>query len=211
MPIPFVLNTGDVVQTIAFQEYLGQTLMNVLHYQYTGSNNILNGVTAVDDLMTQVWTEEVSIGAYMRAVQDTACIWRRIQAQKVWPTRTPYLRSNLADITGDITGDDMPPNIAAVVTKQTNILGRGRTGSLHVGGLSSIVVQGGNIAALSMTDMNALAASLPDQLPVAGEEGSFWVPVIGVPVGAGNPTPLLGAVAQQTVRVMRRRTVGVGI
>lgn len=127
------------------------------------------------------------------------------------PVRYFYVRSNL-NIPGSYpTGDPIPSNSSAVITFQAEVAGRGRAGSTHVGGLTSSVYlddgtidpdYNGALEDLGLALMKGIGGVAPN---------NYWVPVTYNGSKAPNWNGLVAFQVQQEMRVMRRRTVGLGI
>lgn len=100
-------------------------------------------------------------------------------------------------------------NLAATITRRGDVANKHNIGSLHVPtsnldpGMASGILSVAVISAL-----NNLVTSMLAPVTV-GAFGSA-IPILWYKPLAANATPITNATVQQTVRVMRRRTVGVG-
>lgn len=203
---------GDVVQVVIESSCLGQTFLNVLHYR-AKTNPTGNGYgQQLANLIDAVGTgDDENIVPKMLALMSEEAKVVNVQAQRVYPNRDYYVRVE-QDEAGIIPVVCNYPNSALVLTKQGEKIGRGRSGSFHLGGITDQHVALGYITAAGLI----LAASLGDKLgdPLVPSVGGFtWEPGLYNPtLGNGlNFNPLVGVFPRDTVRVMRRRTVGVGI
>ena len=131
-----------------------------------------------------------------------------VDIQTIRPTRV--VRDTFSKLLGGLSGQaSSTANIAAVISKRGSLANRHNMGSIHVPYTNLDVGMHDGIVG------NAMQASLLNlSLEVVGP---YAVGALGnvVPVIWGPKTPtvsydITSAFGQQTVRVMRRRTVGVG-
>lgn len=103
-------------------------------------------------------------------------------------------------------------NVAGVITRTTEKAGRSQVSSLHIPvGASSDWMANGVMIPGWITAASALCLLLDDQIGVVPNLTLDPVIAHGVEVGDPVPDQIIKAVPQTTARVMRRRTVGLGI
>jgi hypothetical protein len=101
--------------------------------------------------------------------------------------------------------------VAAVITKRTAFAGRWAVGSFHLGGLPQNAYVNGTLEPTFKTSVGLVAAQLLEDITIA-IVGGVYEPVIVHPVAAHDGSTVLRETdVQDTLRVMRRRTVGLGI
>lgn len=209
MPIPPVA-IGDIIQVIVNSRCEGQVIKNVLYYKsLAGREGTYQ--EGIDELLVGLTIDDVSsLTDAMTPLMGPNATIEFVQAQRVYPQRDIYVRRvvNQAGVHDD---DCDAPNLAAVVVKQTERVGRGKSGTFHAGGLASTLYAKGEFTAPGQTLLKVLADTLKidmvDAVPGAGFRPGTFNPTLGTP---DNFNPIVGTSVMPTVRVMRRRTVGVG-
>lgn len=211
MPIPEIA-AGNIVQVTIESQALGQTLLNVLHYRakiaLAGQDYFLvmsNLAEAIGESPT------AGIVPKMLPLMGANTSVANIYCQRIAPVRSPFLKT-LVDMPGSHVEDCDASNLAAVITKRGDVSGRGRSGTFHLGGLGNTVYGHGFITPGSLTLLEELADKMNDPQLTSGGS-SVFEPIIynpgGGSPGTGNEIVFCGP--SNTVRVMRRRTVGLGI
>lgn len=202
MPTP--LSNNATVQVVINSALNGQAILNVLHYRFNGTapdytlamaslNAAIKGTGGIIDNLLSCMSNEAQI----------VSIW----SQPIYPVRYRAVPEPVGG-NGLTLGEAMPQNVAAVLTKQSESAERWGIGSFHIGGIARDSVTGGNINVGLTTPMNVLGL----QLTQSFEDGEFqFTPILWSPRTPARQTPWNLFKVQRTVRVMRRRTVGVGI
>lgn len=209
---PAPISVGDIVQVVCESRVLNQVCLNVLYYRARKALPAISYAEGIDLLNQAVGgASEASIKAQMVPLMGDNTKFIRVQAQRVYPTRDLYYRLTM-------TRDGMAPtvcnasNIAAVITKRGLTAGRGKAGSFHLAGLTDQHYALGSLTEEGTDLMERLADKLNDPLVSDGGEFVFEPGMFTPGAGAGLNWNYIGACdVQPTVRVMRRRTVGLGI
>jgi len=209
------VNDGDVVQISAVGQCLGQRIMMVLHYSVDVNVPNLPDAQVVDSMLLRVrggvGGGDVLESKYLACLAEnyTLDAW---WGQKLAPTRYRK-RVSIRAVPGTLSGDALTANICAVITKQTELSGRRFIGSAHVGPPPTEVtyVDNGLITtALAIplgTFANALLDPLQDLTLGYTAYPCLYHPDLTPPF---DTTAIEDTTSQDTVRVMRRRTVRVG-
>jgi len=196
---------GDTVQVVSWGELFGQTILNVFYYVSDGVSG--DYVDKLTSLMVFADGGTGPIGKIKDMVSDEVG-FLRVRAKRVWPNAGPFVELLTGD-TGAISGTCLTANQALVVTKRSTIGGQGRSGSTHVAGVPA------SQAADGVWDGTALSAAVSlgtaIQADIAATPSGTWHPVIAPDLTGTNPNEILQCVPQDSVRVMRRRTLRVGI
>lgn len=204
--------TDDLVELRVNYVQNGQRLMNVFHYRATDVSTDLDYETALQFAMSEflenpdMWVSKWDDNA------TEECSIYKVEIQRIFPDRTYHL-SQLVDVPGTVpvaTFVPLPQNSQLSLTKVTTASGRGRTGRIEVPGGTAELVEEGRLNADGIVWMNQLADAI--QLPIPLEElnPSALQPIVLYGFApAGSPAIEMVRV-QDTVRVSRRRTVGVG-
>lgn len=204
---------GDVFQVILEFNVVGQRCLNVLHYIVlsTPSPNEYGGfLTALRAEFTLAAANGI-IDALRQAI-CTNVPFTSCTVQRVYPTRDYYQRQSY-NFSGVYDDTCATANISAVITKQSEAAGRGRAGSFHLSGVPAIIVINGRLNDAYQDLLTTIGIKLETVLNVASTASPNLAPGMYHPgLGAGaNFKRLIRTQAQATARVMRRRTVGVGI
>jgi len=207
------LRINDIVAVTIVGSFEQQTYENVLHYRADNppdnTESYEQGLNALiasikNDIGSAVITE------YLPVIGANAGL-DYIQAQRVYPTRDFYVRVNEAQ-PGTHAGDCLTGNISGVITKQSEKAGRGRSGSFHTFAVPEGTYEKGTFLAAYLTLLDELGDAIElNQRTFAGLD-VWWPGMYSPTAGAGdNWSGIVNTTAQDTVRVMRRRTVRVGI
>lgn len=207
--MPYNVNTGDCMEITIDMRMNGQVLLSVFHYLINTGGGPVDGVTAIEE-MNVLWNSSAPdtflsdyAGCITGAVTINAIVFQ-------WITTTRRARVVKApEVTGGIlTGDTMPQNLAAAITKRSETAGRRGVGTLH---MPAILVANVSAGQLTTTGL----AVYDDFLPRLSEEillvtSGRMIPVVYHRTNPALSAPITGAEQQRTVRTMHRRTVGVG-
>lgn len=202
---------NDVIEvTLGYIAQAQQCLM-VRHYVCANLPADLDYEGWLDQIMNE-WLLGAApvVGGLARCMHSAVSI-NFIQAQGIFPTRLFYKRLDQA-IPGSNGGiEPMPPNSAITLSLQTDRPGRGRTGSVHVGGLSSTCY----------TDDGFVEATYKGLVQVLGNRlkngiggvspNNYWKACTFNRLQVPHTNLIRAASVRDTMRVQRRRTVGLGI
>jgi len=142
------------------------------------------------------------------ALLPSQYVWVETWIQVVSPTR--YVKSVFAGGgAGTSNIDGHWANSAAVITRRGEEANRKNIGSVHICFPSEAAAVAGKVPAGYKTDMGDFATQMRATQALAGLSVNM-VPVLFHKGGTPNYSVIKSTIAQDTVRVMRRRTVGVG-
>lgn len=191
----------------------GQRVMTQYGFVCTSSSSANDVLADQQQLADNVSTDTGTqiLGTYL-ACLSPALVVNQIWVQRIWPTR--QIRTiktvNLAGQRGINTDT---ANVAAVITRRTNLSGRDQISNLHLPGppmdadLVAGVWQAGVLGAYG-----AHAAESYDSITVPVTGGSYTVRgcIIHRTGAPGAHTLITSHLVNQFARTMRRRTVGLG-
>lgn len=203
---------GNVVQVVIGTKFAGQQALNVLYFQSDSAMGPNQYIETLEALIGEINSDGIDgIVPFMLPAMGPNVTHNFTQAQRVYPVRSIPVRIETAS-DGTHVDDCDTFNIAAVISKKVDKPGRGRTGSFHLAGIPNTAYFEGSFTPPYIDLLDALA----DRLETYQEgivAGSKWFPVTFNPnLGAGeNVQQVVQCSPRGTVRVMRRRTVGVGI
>jgi len=203
---------GDIIRVAAVGECFGQRIMLTQNYgvqQITGPQPELD---VVNELMNEI---RAGGGGDLYESLYLACLpvdyellyW---QIQKTNPVRYAYVRTN-RNTPGTHAGACEETNLAAVITMSTLLAGRDQVANKHIGPLpgGATVRVDGELAIAYKNLLDTLGTALASivLLPVTGVT---LAPCIPHAAPLGTYTTIHDNTTQDTIRVMRRRTVRVG-
>jgi hypothetical protein len=208
--MPQLANNNKLLYTVRYSQ-AGQIFMNTLVYDYLDSF----GVT--DDYATfaGAWlSDQEAAGGYIARIlpnlNNTITIVDH-RMQLIYPGRFAPSISTV-NSPGGVGTFGTPTNVAMTFTKRTGMATRWGIGSWHLPGLN--VVDLDSVGAWNAATVSAIGLDISVPLngthTPTGQNGNItavlWSP--DVPL---RSTPITSFVGQLTPRVMRRRTVGLGI
>lgn len=214
MPGLFV---GDVVQlnlpTMLFEQQCINTFHYVVNTAGTGSVSV---VSDLDDLLTRFDLAGGLQATWITCVSLSNVIGN-LELQQIKPIRS-VKRFKVPTLAAGARPATSSTNLSAVITRGTDSGARGQVGSIHLPGLADTDQVTGEVLPALLAFMSALGSAMLDDVlvPVTGLK---LKPVLFHPDIKDNTghvtrpwfvTPLTRTIPQPTIRVMRRRTVGVG-
>jgi len=145
------------------------------------------------------------------AMLPTTYTLQEVRAQLIWPTRFRYA-VELPNATGSIIATG-PGNIAATMTNWSVKAGRDQISTKHIGPLPPSLQSSGSLTNDGIASMLALQASILADINLTPAANGLWRPTIyhkNLKVGGLISDDLVSGIVFDQVRVMRRRTVGLG-
>jgi len=202
---------GDIVEVSWLQEMFSQVIMNIQHYRVvssgSSSSDVADNQTFADHLAALTGGAEL-IGIWSDPL-GAEWILRDVRAQKIDPVRSAYANAAINQSGQGGAGADVT-NTAVVVSKRGGSGTRRAQGSIHFAGWIPTFFTGGEIQAGVETWWASLQPLWAATQNVVTGSISLQ-PVIYNPGATPNFQTVAFWTLQDTVRVMRRRTVRVGI
>jgi len=189
---------------------LNQTTLNTVHYRVSNPSNIPTVKEEMEEFIkrfTAVGPNDI-LTAYKQATPDNLFI-RQAVLQPVYPTRYRRVVANLTQ--QGATDPTEVSNIQAAITFATAKAGRNQIGGIRLPQTPTNAQGGSWIPA--WTNTLDIVGDVFSTLLVAGLGGGSYQPVIFHRSPNANPRwdDITDYLIQPTTRVIRRRTVGVGI
>lgn len=204
------LPLGAIVEVTYLSTLFSQRIMNVLHYVVTNESTTVSPVQEMEDLAGTFAANGVGdiLPAYLACLPENLVV-DLVRCQAILPTR--YRAINQVINEQGLLGTASTANVQGSITKTTTFSGRDQIGSIHLP-LASESISGGLVTGGTRTLMDALA----DELKVTVTEdvgGGAYAPVLfhRNPLTVPRYSLITEMVPQTTSRVMRRRTVGLGV
>lgn len=206
---------GDICEVTIWGTLCGQRVLNVLHYQ-AGNDSAPALDVAMQDLLDELQNIGKLKDKFLAAAAQNYDM-NEIVAQIIHPVRWARFPSPVGE-PGAIADDALTADLAAVIEKsgffaasnRAAKLGLGKTGGLHFAPVPAEKMSEGILDQVYLeTELNDLGAEVVNIVTTASME---WIP--GIFSATADPKVFTATnrhSEKNTVRVMRRRTVGVGI
>lgn len=201
---------GTIIEVTQLTRLCGQTCMNVYHYAVNIASSTPNGVNELTDFLNQHWNAGPGTisEAFLSVIPVSAEVFASY-AQAVFPVRARKVVINQAHVgQRDVANQ---ANVQASVTLTADLAGRRYIGGKRVP-MTPLDSLDGNLIATYVPVLLLYAVACAEPLAVAIGGGEY-VPVIYHRPPAPPPqfSLITDAFVQPTTRVIRRRTVGLGI
>lgn len=208
------LDAGAVLQVNFFGTLHGQRVMNTFHYMADATPDpLVDYRTYISALKDQLATVDTGLIATLNALWPNNAYMDHMKIQPVYPERQRYVQYPLA-IDGTVGDDADTANVAMSIRRNAEVIGRMGVGRVQIPLADLYRVDGYvDLAALiipleAFTD--ALLAIITTVTPAM-----TWQPILfGISLDPlapyVNTSPLFTATPEDTIRVMRRRTVRLG-
>lgn len=209
MPQP--ISNDAVFELSLVGRHAGQRTLTVLHYKTRSIVGVMDFNARVADLQTGIMGLGGLVEAYLNCCSEEyemeATRW-----QVLSPNRFAYHLFPLTGAVGAIAGAALPPNDGGVLVKRNDATGRRNRGIVHMPALPVAWADEGFLTSAAITAYQQLGDELviPLDLPQSPDPTAFADPVIFNRTVPALSPPYLSAIPQNTARVNRRRTVGVG-
>jgi len=186
-----------------------QRCLNILHYRVTTEGSGTGIQAEVEDFLDGVESVSGIIGSYRALMSTEATMWS-ISGQLIRNDRYARIVHPIDD-PGELSGNCTAQNVSAVITKRTELSGRWAVGSFHAACLPESAYLAGKLKNATLILAQELADDIAETVtgPVRG--GVYRPVVLHPQADHGGSTFISGCQAQETLRVVRRRTVGLGI
>lgn len=205
------VQAADILEVTLLGKFINEDIQNKFHYACISVSGAAQSTQDVAAALQANFVAGAGLINLMRLLLPDEYLLTGVRYQVIAPVRQvayPIVTS-LAGLNGlgTTTG-----NIAFALTKRGDLAGRKNISTTHVMGTTDAgITEEGKLTPQAMTLAQNIAAFMDNQvsITVGGVDYEFG-PVIYHPTDPGNPTPITSVIVQSTVRVMRRRTVGIG-
>lgn len=205
-----VVQNLDIFEVRLNMRMHGQKLLNVFHYR---ANNVSGDptVSAVSSNLESTLTV-VGPGGLIPFYKNASSLvldFEYLDIQMIYPVRQAYERY-MIDETGVKNDAPLPQNVQASIKKSTNEPGRTGIGRMEVAGLTINDCEDGLLLPAYKLEVLSIGQALAEKVLVEGSTGYELLPTLLHRTTPLTDTPWTNYTVQDTVRVARRRTVGVG-
>lgn len=199
-----------IVEATSLARYQGQEIRTVLHYKWVGPP-VTDGTAELVNLNTQLVAAGTGIYDFIIQLQNDLVLYYQTRVQIIRPARQVYLSLPFVATGARPVTSGLPANVNAVVTKRLATVGRGRSGSIHITGLNASDALDGRIQPGALALLQDIADHVADKYSGIPAVPDMWVPISYSVSQPAAPGEVFAGIAEPQSRVMRRRTVGVGI
>lgn len=205
------VQAADIVELTMMGKFEGNDVMNKFHYACISVSGAPQGSQAVFAALDTNLSGVAGLVNLVRLLAPSNYTLRFNRYQVIAPVRQvayPIAK----DVGGLNTFTTLTGNIAVALTKRGDLAGRKNISTTHViGTTAEDLIEAGKLTATAKTLAENIAAFMDNQvsITVGGVDYEFG-PVIFHKNEPANPTPITSVIVQDTVRVMRRRTLNVG-
>lgn len=204
-----VFTVGDVCLVTVNGELCGQRTMNT--FPYYASN--VTGTPTDAQVFAALDAQFAALNGFRPRLRD--CLPQNWVGLPTWyqvikPTR--YRKVYGAEFgNGAFEADALTANVQASITRYGAIANRRNIGGVRIPiPQDTTVCNDGYLSTAYKAALNLFLTQMI-QVRTLTSPAVTLVPLVGLATGGISETPLDGAVVQDTVRVIRRRTVGLGI
>lgn len=207
----FPIANGDICQVTIWCTYQSSKILNVLHYEAVVPGGLADGLPEVQSLLEKIRTTAINpaVGNKWRDWTVDQYRFNYSIGQIIYPTRRFYV-SDQIELSGTLPGDGCPSNVGATASLQSSKVGRGRSGSKHFTGLDNADVAGGSLNAITRTNIQDTVDKLTTDI-ISADPSLTWKPRIWSNSHPGDINEIVSSYVWPEPRIMRRRTLHVGI
>lgn len=201
------LDNNDVVEVTFEGKVFGQQTISTFFYKVNGVTVGIPIFTELSNFIGKIRAPGKLFQKYQNVTTD-GLEDLNVYAQVVYPIRYRYTNDGELTQTGAVEEETMPPNVQASITRVAERAGQRYTSHLAVPAVPRTASIAGLLLTGYMTDLQALADEVIATIVL--DSGVEMTPCIFHPQYTPVYEPLFLAFPQETIRVMRRRTVGLG-
>jgi len=204
------LPVGAILEVTYLGRLLNQLTMNVRHY-YVAAQSTTPGFTdEIENILGYFSGGGIGalLPAYLQALPENLTV-QQVSVQVVRPDRLRRQSNTINQ--GGLGPETAVSNVQASITFTTRLSGRDQQGGMRVPA-SPANAEAGNWSAAYQTDLTTLAARLSESFTEPDGDGIYQPCVFHRTKAAPNDhTDIVAFIIQPTTRVIRRRTLGVGV
>jgi hypothetical protein len=201
------LNENDIVEVTMIGSLFGQTIRNVFHYRVLTASSAITYVQAAFHIAQNFDAGPDSPGLPILAASAPQYVWDKTRVQRISPTRDVYVESTVAlPGTNEVATTS---NVSSVITKRGGLGNRHNIGSVHIAAPPTAAQVAGKWNAAYMLKLEAVAGNMTKLLKWALDGLELRMCIYNRKVAIESKLVEFTQ-PQDTVRVMRRRTLRVG-
>lgn len=205
--MPYPVSLSSILQISAIHTNSGQLCISLFHYKYTTGSPIPDGQAAAVDALNKIRVAGKLVDKYKDCLPDSVndLVW---WAQWVAPTRFRRTTLAIAADAGLVASPTMPSNVSAAITKFAEEASRKGLGTVHMPSVPQSFVNESVLALPGGLAYGALADRIRESITLTG--GQILDAVLFHKPDHVMSPKIVATAVQNTTRVARRRTVGLG-
>lgn len=213
MPGPsYGLTALTVIEMTLVIRYNLQTMMLIRHYQQDQDEgvDIPDGPGALTELALSWDDETEGITKRYSTFAYTEITFPYVRAQAIYPVRFAYRSYDPNWSGGNAEGVPLPQNVTGVISFRSDFTGPHSHGNSFITGLQTDHVEAGVLTEAGKLGLEVIAGTLLGPIVTTTTPATFYPIIFNRTTPTANQK-ITNAVIQDQSRVMRRRTVGLGI
>lgn len=203
--MPYTIPSGAILEASIQGRSAGQLTLSVFHYVLDTPGGVADGAAEIDAFNLEWNTSLDFVGVYADCCSTEFAI-ENIVYQWIYPNRYRRVIKTPAETAGTVSQPSFPPNVSGAITKQADVATRHGIGTLHMPGVPNGSNDDGYVTISQKARYGALGTFLS-----APYRTSTLFPVLYRRLAPNASAVVTAATVRDTMRVVRRRTVGVGI
>lgn len=210
MPTPVV--AGAIWQYRVNYTMFGQRFISTMNLVRSATSPVVTDYNATANAFLAWQTGLTGFIPKLQACLSNQVTFVTHELQPIYPTRLRSQLNILPGTAGTQAGLALPTNTAQTITKTTDLATRYGIGSMHLppGDINSVSVGTGQWTIVQFGLLNTVALHIVGPW-LSVVLADVWEPVLWNQATPARVTPITSAKVQETIRVERRRTVGLGI
>lgn len=197
---------GSIMETVLYGLSSGQVTMNVFHH--TVESSVSDGIASLEASINTWRGAADRVDKYLAMCSEDFTI-QSVSAQWIFPTRYRRVVQSTGGDPGLIASPALPPNVQATIEWTGFAAGRGVSGATRVAGIPVNANINGTWVGASRTA--ALSFGLLMSSPYTTIAGDRFLPITYHRANPALSQRIYFWEEKDSLRVLRRRTVGLGI
>lgn len=204
----YTISPGAVMLLTFEGRILNQQLMNVSAWLFNTGSTLADGRAALSAVITEVQNVNQPYDLWRTCI-TSQMTQGQITAQWIYPVRYGYMKQPGSPSTGVVGGEPGGPNMSVCITRRTGLSGRKQQGDIHMFGVPEAFWVNGAVNTTGRTAYDAYGDVMTKPLVIPTPSFTL-LPVPYFKPAPNNVSRYIEYQTQLSLRVMRRRTVGVG-
>lgn len=204
----YTISPGAVCLVTFEGRLQSQQVMNVSAWLFNTGSTLPDGRVALNAIINRMQEANQPYALWIDCLSSQVT-QGQITAQWVYPTRYGYVKANASPSVGQVGGAAGAPNVAVCITRRTGLSGRKQQSDIHMFGVPAALNDNGVVNVTGKAKYDAYGDAMTRTVTMAVPAFSL-APVPFSKVAPANVSQYIEYQTQNYLRVMRRRTVGLG-
>lgn len=203
----YTVDNGAILEAVVSYQFAAQQCLNVSHWKFGTDAGAVDGVAAINEF-DGLFNAGLGYVRKLANCMHVNAIIQQVSYQWIFPTRYAYRTKAPTVGVGQIAGAALPPNVALALERFNDNTTRHDRGEMHIGAVPGIFVDNGSVTGAAQLNFDELITKATS---VIVGFGTTYTPILFNRAAPAQSKVVLAGRLRQTSRVLRRRTVGVGI